>query len=68
MKVIQLTPVEQAGVKVLQDAFKAAQLQHINSYKALLVHLQSITGVHPDEPGKRAKWAVSDDGQNIVVV
>ena len=67
MKVIQLAAQQQASVKALQDQFKNAQAVHVASHKALLAHLQSISGGQA-ERGKRTKLAVPDDGQNIVVM
>jgi hypothetical protein len=66
VKIIPLTPAHQAEVKVLQDQFKKAQAAHVSSYKALLAHLQTISGEQTEH--KRTKLAVSDDGKHIVVV
>ena len=62
-----MSPAEQPQVKQLQAEFKTSQAQFVAAHKALLAHLQSITGVQAEQH-KRTKLAVSDDGKHIVVV
>lgn len=66
MKIVPLSPAQQAEVKTLQDQFKTAQAAHVAAYKALLAYLQPISGAQA-EPGRKTKLAVSDDGQHIII-
>jgi hypothetical protein len=67
MRVVPLTPQQQADIRGLQNEYAAAQKAHSDAYRKFLTHLQTITGTVTDQ-GRKTKIAVDDTGQNIVVM